>query len=158
MKRDDSPLPAHQMKAGDEAEVHDPQHVSSKPHEGSTSGKDKSSDSHRISGVVSKVTPTSIDFVCDDAPGDEGSTSWLLSSSSLRLDMRSSEATHKKLTAALDGLLSVASKWCHSFLYIIQHYLYMDNKHEKLCGLVDIHNSILTLSCHFVSSISWTEF
>jgi hypothetical protein len=116
IKRDRVLLPIHQMKAGDEAEVYDALQLS-KANKGdgrrSSSVKksdNSSSDTQHICGVVSKVTPTSIEFVCDDAQGDEGSSSWLLSSSSLRLDMRSSEATHKKLTVSLECMRSVAGE------------------------------------------------
>lgn len=94
----------HQMKAGDEAEVYD-SHTSHAPKRKSalsdskrTTERGQSSesqsttsgagtvDTQRISGVVSKVTPTSVEFVCDDG-GDVGA-GWLLGSTSLRVDMR----------------------------------------------------------------------
>lgn len=125
-KRDKALLPIHQMKAGDEAEVYDTllqskgkKKTSGGGGGGNTSGDTSSSSSsemQHICGVVSKVTPTSIEFVCDDAQGDEGSSSWLFASSSLRLNMRSSEATHKKLTVVLEGLRSVAGKWGRTYL------------------------------------------
>lgn len=114
-------MPAHQMKVGDEAEVFDSllhskasSSSSSKKSHSSSSGNNKDSSTvneQHICGVVSKVTPTTIEFVCDDSQGDEGSSGWLLASSSLRMNLRSSEATHKKLTAALGGLRGVAGEW-----------------------------------------------
>ena len=115
-RRERAALPTHQMKVGDEVELFDPVHLAQDKQSGDSGGRKKSSssksssDSSVVSGVVCKVTSSTIEMVCDDSKSEEESSAWLYSSTSLRLNLRSSEATYKKLTVALENLRSVAGK------------------------------------------------
>lgn len=80
---DKAPLPTHSFRVGDEVRLYSPkqQHT-------------ESAEASSCSGVVSKVTQTSIEMVTNAA--DDLSLVF-----PLRLDMSVSEATNKKLSAAL---------------------------------------------------------
>jgi hypothetical protein len=83
---DKAPFPTHSFRVGDEATLYSPKlrHT-------------EQADSSSCTGVISRVSYSSIELVCDSLDATEFS-------SPLRLDMSSSEATHKKLNDALIGL------------------------------------------------------
>ena len=82
-RQDKAPLPTHSFRVGDEVRLYSPKQQHTEAAEASS-----------CSGVVSKVTQISIELVTDAA--DDLSLVF-----PLRLDMSVSEATNKKLSAAL---------------------------------------------------------
>lgn len=83
---DKAPLPNHSFRVGDEVTIYSP-----------ALRQTELAESSRCSGVVSKVTQTSIEMVTD--PAEE-----LDLVLPLRLDMSVSEATNKKLNAVLNEI------------------------------------------------------
>ena len=89
-RKDRSKFPIHNFKNGDEVELYSPKLKHT--HENVS-----------ISGVISKVSSITIEMVCES--GDDVELVY-----PLRLDMRASEATHKKLTYGLNDLEASSRK------------------------------------------------
>lgn len=87
---DDAPFPAHSFRVGDEATLFSPKlrHT-------------EFEDSSTCHGVISKVSYSTIDLVCDSSEGADFVQP-------LRLDMSTSESNNRKLTDVLDQLSSRA--------------------------------------------------
>lgn len=80
-------LHKNNFKVGDEIAVYNPKYLHT-----------PSADESRVEGVISRVSSVIIEMVCDEAPNDD------LMSPPLRMDLRANEATHKKMTSALNEL------------------------------------------------------
>ena len=83
-------LAKSQFKVGDEVVLYNPKHKNTKDHE-------------EVQGIVSKVTTHTIELVHSD-DGGHNATSMFDAITNLRLDLTSSEATHKKMLATLDSM------------------------------------------------------
>ena len=84
-RRDKLEFPVHSFKVGDEVCLY-------------SSKQNTAAEDTKINGIISKISSTIIEFVSEG--GDDDILEY-----PLRLDMLSSEATHKKMVSALDDLI-----------------------------------------------------
>ncbi len=88
-KTENKNFPAHSFKVGDEAILYSPKHRST-----------PQADSSNVTGIISKVTKTSIELIVSEGKDDD-----VVLEPPLRLDMLANEATHNKISGALTELI-----------------------------------------------------